>query len=75
MAHLAPDQALAYRARWEMLAHREIADLRATTVARKAQQLEALVASRDLFPVNPDAAREAVILSERWHRIRNSTRA
>ena len=74
MRHLAPEQALTYRARWEMLARREIADLRATTVARKAQQLEALVASRDLFPVDPDAAREAAIVSERWQRIRNSTR-
>ncbi len=75
MARIEPDQARAWRERWELLARREIADLRTTSVVRKLRQLEALFASRDLFPDNGGATREAAVLSERWHRIRNAPRA
>jgi hypothetical protein len=70
MALIAPEQARAYNARWAALARHEAAELRATTVARRARQLDALFASRALFPVSPDAEREAAALTERWRRIR-----
>ena len=75
MSRIDRDQALAWRARWEVVARHEIADLRATSVTRKMRQLEALFASRALFPEGPDDGREAEIVSERWQRIRNALRA
>jgi hypothetical protein len=47
-----------------VVARHEIADLRATSVTRKMRQLEALFASRALFPEGPDDGREAEIVSE-----------
>jgi hypothetical protein len=70
MTLIAPEQARAYIARWTALARHEAAELRATTVARRARQLDALFASRALFPVGQEVEREAAALTERWCRIR-----
>jgi hypothetical protein len=74
MIQIAPEQARAYLARWATMARHEVAELQSTTVAQKARQLDALFASRDLFPGDPDSTHENTELIERWRCIRVSCR-
>ncbi len=74
MPHISPEEARARLACWAALARHEIAELRDTDVLRKARQLDAQFASRDLFPAHPEAEHEAAALAERWSRIRAAAR-
>ena len=71
MAQITPQEAAEYLARWAQVNRHEVAELRQASIAHKFQQLCALFASRDAFPLDPDREREASEVAARWRRIRN----
>lgn len=70
MASMSRDHARAYSHRWQEASRRETAELRETGPDLKLGQLEALVASRHMFPVDPSRERESHAIRERWDQLR-----
>lgn len=75
MSSVTEKEARAYLERWRLVNEAENAEVRATAIATKFQQLATLMASRNLF--GTDANREASDreVSERWARIRRALSA
>ncbi len=69
MSALTPEQARAYLARWEMVREAEAAELLRTPMETKLRQLNALMASRNMF-VDPQRRQEVERVRERWARLR-----
>jgi hypothetical protein len=69
MSALTPEQARAYLARWEMVREAEAAELLRTPMETKLRQLNALMASRNVF-VDPRRQQEVERVRERWARLR-----
>lgn len=69
MSALTPEQARAYLARWEMVREAEAAELLRTPMETKLRQLNALMASRNMF-VDPQRQQEVERVRERWARLR-----
>lgn len=70
MAHLNPEQAREYARRWHQATLQEARELRESSPELKLRQLAALVASRDLFPVDPTREQDERATRERWCRLR-----
>lgn len=74
MEPVTPAQAEFHLARWAAVAEQEILELRRIPVAQKMRQLNALFASRSLFPPGPVDPGEADALRRRWATIRSTYR-
>jgi hypothetical protein len=72
MAAVTPAEAQAYLKRWELVKQIELTELRRTSMDVKLRQLSALMASRDLFGVDPERAHGVQLVRERWARLRQA---
>jgi hypothetical protein len=66
MAQLTPDQARAYLSRCQQVREVEKVELRQATVETRLQQHAALMASRELFGVDPDREAQVSEVRQRW---------
>lgn len=58
--------ARAYLTRWTAVNEREVAELRSTSMETKLQQLESLMASREIFDADADRKHSVDNVRERW---------
>jgi hypothetical protein len=72
MARITPTEARAYLDRWAAVEEFEIAERRRTPMAKKARQLSALMASRHLFPPDPDREKEVEQVRRHWALLRKA---
>lgn len=75
MAGMNPEEVRAYLSRWRLVHEVEVAELRRTSFETKLRQLEALVASRDLFGPDPNRAVEEGEVQRRWAQLRRALSA
>jgi hypothetical protein len=64
-------EAEAYFKRWELVEEVERLELRRASMDVKFRQLSALMASRDLFRVDPERESEVALVRERWACLRS----
>ncbi len=69
MTSITREQAHAFLARWKLVRQAQTQELRETSIETKARQLSTLMASRDLFPPDPDRELQVEAVRERWARI------
>ena len=69
MASITAGEAQAYFKRWELVKEIEIAELRRTSMDTKLHQLSALMASRNLFAVDPERENGLQLVRARWARL------
>jgi hypothetical protein len=72
MAAITPAEAQAYFKRWELVKEIELIELRRTSADVKLRQLSALVASRNLFGVDPEREPGVQLVRDRWARLRQA---
>jgi hypothetical protein len=72
MAPITPAEALAYFKRWELVKEIELTELRRTSMDTKLCQLSALMASRNLFGVDPEREHGVQLVRDRWARLRQA---
>jgi hypothetical protein len=72
MATITSDEARAYFYRWELVREARAYELQRTSMDTKLQQLESLVASRQLFGPEPDREEGISIVRERWQLLRQA---
>jgi hypothetical protein len=72
MSAITPEQARAYLERWDLVCDAEAVELQRTPMALKFRQLEALMASRDAFGIDPQREREIESVRERWAALRRA---
>jgi hypothetical protein len=72
MAAMTPEEARAYRQRWDLVGAAESAELQRTTMEMKLRQLSALMASRHLFGPEPDRENQIQLVRERWDDLRRA---
>ena len=72
MAAITPDEARVFLGRWKLVREQEILELRCTSMETKLKQLSALMASRQIFGMDPDRERDAQAVRERWVKLRCS---
>jgi hypothetical protein len=72
MAAITPAEAQAYCNRWESVKEIELIELRRTSMDIKLRQLSALMASRDLFVVDPDRESGVQLVRDRWALLRQA---
>jgi len=70
---ITPKQAHDYLDRWKLVKQAEVAELRASPLATKAQQLAVLMASRTLFGTDPNRERQIQEVRDRWALIRHAS--
>lgn len=72
MATLTPEEAMSYLNRWKLVREVEAQELSNSSFDTRLQQLSVLMASRELFPQDPN--REAMVqtVRDRWIRIRQA---
>jgi hypothetical protein len=70
MATITPEEAHAYADRWAAMEAFHLKELRCTSMETKLLQLSALMASRDLFALDPERDRGVQDVRERWARLR-----
>jgi hypothetical protein len=70
MAPITSDQAEAYFYRWELVREARADELQRTSMDTKLQQLESLVASRQVFGPEPDREEGISSVRERWRLLR-----
>jgi hypothetical protein len=66
MATITPAEAQAYFNRWELVKEIELTELRRTSMDTKLRQLSALMASRNLFGVDPERESGVQLVRDRW---------
>ena len=64
--------ALAYQTRWKSVNQMEIAELRNTSMEMKLRQLASLMASREMFGIDPQRERATEQIRERWVQLRQA---
>jgi hypothetical protein len=69
MTPITREQADAFLARWKLVKQAQTKELRETSIDTKVRQLSTLMASRDLFPPDPDRELQVEGVRERWARI------
>lgn len=74
MSQVAFSDANAYFARWQLVKEHEREELKRTSIADKARQLESLFAARALFPLDDRSGEERSALIARWSQIRTNAR-
>jgi hypothetical protein len=74
MAAITPTEARAYFKRWELVKEIELVELRRTSMDVKLRQLSALMASRDLFGVDPERENGVQLVRDRWACLRQASR-
>ncbi len=74
MAAITPTEAHAYFKRWELVKEIELIELRRTSMDVKLRQLSALMASRDLFGVDPERENGVQLVRDRWACLRHALR-
>jgi hypothetical protein len=74
MAAITPTEAKAYFQRWESVKEFELAELRRTPMDMKLRQLSTLMASRDLFGVDPQREDGVRLVRVRWACLRKGLR-
>jgi len=67
-------QAKTYKRRWALANAAEIAELRATSMTRKFQQLTALMSSASMFGADKSMAAEQTAIRARWQQLRKAMR-
>ena len=72
MPRITSAEAHAYLDRWAAVEAFELAERRRTPIERKARQLSALMASRHLFPPDPDREKQVEQVRERWALLRKA---
>jgi hypothetical protein len=72
MSEMTPEEARAYFKRWELLREEEARQLARTPMETKLRQLASLMASRHLFPADPDREAGVQAVRERWARLRRA---
>jgi hypothetical protein len=72
MTAITPAEARAYFKRWELVKEIELIELRRTSMDVKLRQLSALMASRDLFGVDPERENALQLVRDRWARLRQA---
>jgi hypothetical protein len=70
MGNMTPDEVRAYFERWELVGEAEARELRGTPIETKLRQLAALMASRHIFPTDPDREAGIQAVRERWAHLR-----
>jgi hypothetical protein len=66
MASIPPAEAQAYIKRWDLVKEIELAELRRTSMDTKLRQLSALMASRNLFGLDPERENGMQLVRDRW---------
>lgn len=66
MRPMTPEEAFAYQDRWRQIAEAEAESVRATSLETRLRQLSALMASRELFPVDTLRDSSSDKVRERW---------
>jgi len=69
MASITPTEAQAYFKRWDLVKEIELAELRRTSMDTKLRQLSALMASRNLFRVDPERENGVQLVRDQWTRL------
>jgi hypothetical protein len=72
MSAITPEEARAYLERWDLVGDAEAVELQRTPVATKFRQLEALMASRDAFGIDPQREQDLESVRERWAGLRRT---
>jgi hypothetical protein len=72
MAAMTPEQAEAFRERWNLVRDAELLELRRASVATKLRQVASLMASRHLFGPEPEREAQIQEVRERWARLRQA---
>jgi hypothetical protein len=72
MAAITPEQTREYLERWKLVKATEAKQLQRTPMETKLQQLAVLMASRALFPEDPQRQREVAVIRDRWAQIRKA---
>jgi hypothetical protein len=74
MPAITPNEAAAYLNRWKLVEQIELIELRRTSMEVKLRQLSALMASRDLFGVDPERENGVQLVRDRWACLRQALR-
>lgn len=72
MATLTPEEAMSYLDRWKLVSKLEAQERRNSSFDTRLQQLSVLMASRELFPQNPNREAMEQAVRDRWIRIRQA---
>ena len=72
MRGMSPEQARIWLDRWKEVESTQLQLQHKDSLEVRLQQLSVLMASRDLFPPDPDREAEVAQVRERWRRLREA---